>query len=1093
MRFLVTMLFIQVLSCAGLLAQSAAVAQISGTVQDSSGATVPGAQISVTQTSTGAIRSTQSGADGAYVLPNLPIGPYRLEVKKEGFNTFVQSGIVLQVASNPTVDALLKVGAVTDQVVVEAAAQMVETHSNGVGQVVDQQRVVDLPLNGRQATQLITLAGAAITVPTANLGQLSSGKNYPNEAVISIAGGMANGLTYLMDGGTFNDPFNNENLPFPFPDALQEFKVETSALPAQYGHHSAGAVNVVTKSGGNDFHGNAFEFVRNGYFNARDFFAPVRDSLKRNQFGGTLGGPILKNKLFFFAGFQATTQRSAPITGTSFIPTPAMLAGDFTAITSPACNANRQITLKQPFANNKISPSLFSAPALKMLTFGYGTTSDPCGKVQFGSINDLNEQMGVGKVDYQLNPAHSIFVRYFVTHSFQPPSYTGTPLSITASSPDDMVNSAVIGDTYIFGPSTINAFRGTFNRTAVVKTQVPFFGASDLGITGITELIPKFLQVMVSGALYSAALQTNPGAIFTDTYQLADDVSLVRGAHQIQFGVNYIRPVQNATINFNSAGGFTFNGSVTGLSMADFLIGAPSSFADANINKDLEQHRYLGLYVQDSWKLTPRLTMNYGLRWEPYFGGSIEHGWVSHFDQTLFNENVHSVIYPNAPAGMLFPGDNGFNTGNRPSNSKLNDFAPRFGAVWDPKGNGRMTVRASWGIFYDLPQTLFYYAFSSEPPWGESITITNPKGGFSNPWLGYPGGNPFPAQLNKNFVFPTGGNYQTAPLNVNPSYLEQWNLSIQKQIGTNWLASASYLGNNTIHLWTDRELNPAVYIPGTCTAGQYGLTAAGVCSSTANTAARRTLALANPSQGLLVNQLELLDDGGTANYEGLLLSLQHRLASHFTVLANYTWSHCIADLVTTELGGPIYTNPNNRRTDRGACAGVDVRHNVNLSAVAESPHFSERWLRLLAGDWQLSVIGSAHSGNFFTVTTGVDNALTGIGGQRPNQVLANPYCTSQSISCWINALAFAAPANGTAGSLGVGNIQGPGYFDVDLGLSRRFIVHEKQNIEIRGETFNLQNRANFGNPTAALNSATFGKILSDVSPRIMQFAIKYQF
>ncbi len=242
------------------------------------------------------------------MLPNLPIGPYRLEVKKDGFNTFVQSGIVLQVASNPTIDASLKIGAVTDQILVEAAAEMVETHSNGVGQVVDQQRVVDLPLNGRQATQLITLAGAAITVPTANLGQLSSGKNYPNEAVISIAGGMANGLTYLMDGGTFNDPFNNENLPFPFPDALQEFKVETSALPAPVrASLSAGAVNVVTESGGNEFHGDAFEFVRNGDFNARDFFALIRDSLKRNQFGGTVGGPIIKNKLFSSRVFRSST------------------------------------------------------------------------------------------------------------------------------------------------------------------------------------------------------------------------------------------------------------------------------------------------------------------------------------------------------------------------------------------------------------------------------------------------------------------------------------------------------------------------------------------------------------------------------------------------------------------------------------------------------------------------------------------------------------------------------------------------------------------------------------------------------------------
>ncbi len=268
-------------------------------MQDSSGLGIQGAQVRAVQTSTGQIRNAETGTDGGYVLQSLPIGPYRLEVGKEGFSTYVQSGIVLQVDSNPTIDAKLQVGNVTQQVLVEASATMVETRSSGIGQVVDQQRVVDLPLNGRYATDLIYLAGASAAAPNADL---VSAKNYPNEAVASIAGGLANGTTYILDGGNHNDPFNNLNLPFPFPDALQEFKVETSALQAQYGQHSAGAINAVTKSGGNAFHGDAFEFVRNYDFNARNPAATVRDSLKRNQFGGTVGGPIKKDKLFFFLG-----------------------------------------------------------------------------------------------------------------------------------------------------------------------------------------------------------------------------------------------------------------------------------------------------------------------------------------------------------------------------------------------------------------------------------------------------------------------------------------------------------------------------------------------------------------------------------------------------------------------------------------------------------------------------------------------------------------------------------------------------------------------------------------------------------------------
>ena len=413
-----------------------ATAQIAGTVRDQSGAVLPGVEVTVVQTDTAAARTAVSNETGSYILSNLPIGPYRLEAALPGFRTFVQTGIVLQVNSAPVVNPVLQVGQVSEQIEVQANATLVETHSTGVGEVIDSQRVVELPLNGRQATQLINLAGAAATIPLSNAGQLYSGKNNPDETPISVAGGGANSaLTYVMDGGTHNDPINNLGLPLPFPDALQEFKVETSALPAQYGQHGSGAVNVVTKSGTNELHGNAFEFVRNGVFNARDFFAPVRDSLKRNQFGGTLGGPIVRNKLFFFGGAQFTIQRSAPVTGTSYIPTPAMLAGDFTKITSPACNGGKQIPLRLPFVNNQISPAQLSQPALKMLTFGYGTAEDECGTVHFGSLNSFSSQYGVGKMDYQINPQHAIFGRYFGAHSFAPPSYTGTPLSITQPSP----------------------------------------------------------------------------------------------------------------------------------------------------------------------------------------------------------------------------------------------------------------------------------------------------------------------------------------------------------------------------------------------------------------------------------------------------------------------------------------------------------------------------------------------------------------------------------------------------------------------------------------------------------------------------------
>src|SRR5205809_4768483 len=335
-------------------------AQVSGTVKDQSGAVLPGVEVTATQTATGLVRNVVTNETGSYILPNLPIGPYRLEAALPAFRTFVQTGIVLQVNGNPEINIVLEVGQVAETVEVQADAVLVETRNTGVGQVIDNVRVMELPLAARNVQQLIILSGASV-----GGGAQNSPRNYPTD-VISVGGGLSNGLTYLLDGGTHNDPYGNLNLPLPFPDALQEFKVETSSVPAQYGQHSAGAVNVVTKSGTNEFHGDAFEFVRNKIFNARNAFAPERDGLKRNQFGGVLGGPIIKNKLFFFAGDQFTRVRSAPTTTIEFVPSTQMLAGDFTSIASAACNGGRQITLRAPFVNNRIDPAQFSTVALNL-------------------------------------------------------------------------------------------------------------------------------------------------------------------------------------------------------------------------------------------------------------------------------------------------------------------------------------------------------------------------------------------------------------------------------------------------------------------------------------------------------------------------------------------------------------------------------------------------------------------------------------------------------------------------------------------------------------------------------------------------------
>jgi hypothetical protein len=1058
-------------ACVCVWAQSGGVSQISGTVRDSGGLVVPAAQVTVNQTATGLTRSVQTAADGSYILPSLPVGPYRFTVTKDGFNTFVQSGIVLQVDTNPVIDATLQVGALTQEVVVQADASMVETHSTGVGQVVDQARVVELPLNGRNATQLVFIAGAATTAEAG----LNTNKNYPT-VTISVAGGLSSSITYLLDGAEHNDPFDNLNQPIPFPDALQEFKVETSALPAQYGYHAAAAVNAVTKSGGNDLHGDVFEFLRNGDLNARNFFAVSRDTLKRNQYGGTAGGPIKKNKLFFFAGYQGTIQRSDPVNGTALVPTPAMLTGDFTAAVSPGCNGGRTLApLKAPFVNNQVSPALFS-PAGVALAKHLPTAIDQCGTVRFGTVSNMQENLGLMRIDYQASAKHTLFARYYIAHLEQASTYNNNdPLTITAPFVSDNYQFFVVGDTYLFSPTTISSFHFSLNRGSVVKGSPPFFSAADLGVN-MTPLVPGFVVITATGYFNAGSNGAPPGHVQTTTPQVTEDISMVRGSHQIQFGGNFIRPIDNFVINLATFGNFNFNGGITGNVLSDVLLGKLNTIQQANAGVDYARQKYFGAYIQDNWRATRTLNISYGIRWEPYFATQTKYGYVSHFDQAAFNANAHSTVFPQAPAGLTFPGDSGF-PGNAPSFDKKGDFAPRIGLVWDPRGNGKMTVRASYGLFYDLPPAIFDYEFSLNAPYGDSITRTTPSGGFDNPWAGFPGGNPFPTSL-KNALFPADAGYVNMPLHTKPTYLEQWNVSLQRQFGADWLVSATYMGNRTVHLWVSTQSNPAIYGPG---------------STLANTDARRLLNLQNPVQGSNYSGFYQLDDGGVGSYNGMLLSVQKRMSRGFTVLANYTWSHCLSDPVDSVLGTTAnYMNPANRNADYGNCVPSDRRQLVNLSAVAQSPKFHQRVLAMAAGNWQVSAIVSAQSGSFINVSTGVDNALTGQANQRPN-VIGNPIPAAQNVGQWLVGSAFQSPAAGTYGNLGVNAFQGPGVLGFDMGLSRIFPIRERLKLELRGEAFNVLNRLNANNPTATLNSANFGKILTAADPRIMQVALKLAF
>ena len=1080
-RSLVGVFAISLLATTSASAQAVAGSQLSGVVRDSSNAAIPGAEMTVTKTDTGMTRTVFTAQDGAYTFPNLPVGPYQLKVALQGFNTYVRDGIVLQVGSNPELNVTLSVGAISEQVTVTANTSLVETRNTGVGQVIDNQRVIEMPLNGRQATELIFLSGLATAAPA---GDLNTNKNFPT-VTISVAGGQANGITYIMDGGTHNDPFNNLNLPTPFPDALQEFKVETSALPARYGHHAASAVNVVTKSGSNNVKGDLFEFWRNWRFNERNYFSPARDSLNRNQFGGTVGAPIVKDRLFFFGGYQGTDVKSNPATTISYVPTQAMLNGDFTGFASAACNGGRGIALRAPFVDNQVSPSQLSPVALNFLK-SVPVSTDPCGKLTYGIPNNSTEHQVLGKADYTLNRSHTVSARYFYAVYDNPATYDGkNVLTLSRTSQNNQVHSLVASHNYIVSVNTLNSLHATFNRTLNDRALPAYFSAADLGAK-VYSPVPGYVGVSVTGNGFSVGSgATNPGYFNSKEFQIADDLDVIRGEHQLSFGVNWIHSRIETLNNRPTNGAFTFNGQATGAPLADFLTGIVSGgVIQGNPVFDYDHHEYVGVYAQDNWRARSNLTVNFGVRWEPFNPVQNTFGWVSHFDQTRFDQNLRSTVYPQAPAGLIFPGDAGYPSGNGVTAAKRAQFAPRLGMIWTPQGDERTSVRASWGIFYDSPQLFFNTRFANNPPWGAQVTISNPS--FADPYANYPGGNPWPAAATNwaTLPFPSFGVYVNSPLNLQPTRLQQWNVSAQRQFA-GWIAAASYLGNHTDHLWRATELNPAVFGP---------------AATTGNTNQRRVLYLQNSLQGVYYGTMGQLDDTGRANYHALLLSLQRPLTSTLSTLANYTLSKCMSDPATTEITGPTIMNPADPNLDYTYCAS-DRRHIVNVSLVWRAPDFTGTTTRALFSGWQVSPIIRYQSGSRFTVTTGVDNALSGMPGQRPVQVLDDPYGDGSATN-YINRAAFTSPAAGAYSTLKPFTIVGPANWQNDFALTRTFTVAGSNSVQFRWEVFNVLNHVNFGSVPAGtntapivttLNSGSFGQIQTAGDPRIMQFALKFAY
>ena len=1095
--------------------QAVAVAEVDGTVTDTSGKFMVNVQVTMVQSETQAPRSTFTDVQGRFAIPNLSPGPYVLDAKAPGFKDYRQTGIVLQVGQTINLNVAMTIGAVTETVEVSGNASMVETKDSGIAQVMDTQKVVDLPLNGRNLTQLLTLVGGGTTTPG---GDLTGSKNIQGSntsGTFSVGGSQANGVNYLLDGGDNNDSFSNVNLPIPFPDAVLEFSVQTNAVQAQFGLHPGGAVNVVTKSGTNGFHGDLFEFLRNYELNARtkglievsgSVAQPVRDSLKRSQFGGTAGGKIIRDKLFFFGGYQQTVQRSNPATNTAHVPTALTLAGNFSiedaATSAGGCQA-KAITLKDPttglpFPGNMIPTSRFDSAATKLLSKYVPVSTDNCGIELYGQPANNPDWQAIGRVDYVRSDRHSLYGRYYIYNYTAQAFFNGTNVLTTGPNPGarDETNSVTLGDTYTLSPTSVNAFHATYNRRADNRGSAPnLFGPQSLGINGFADNMPDtYMQITVTNYFNVNCGTCAPGYFNDNTYQLSDDYSMTKGKHQFGFGVDFRKLEFNSLNNQQANGQWVFTGTSTvntGDSLADLELGKLASLTDGNALSDYMRQKVFAGYAQDTYRATKHLTITAGIRWEPFTPTVDKQCRGNQFSLSEFMAGYHSTEYPAAPSGLLFGKDSPNSNGCAFEKSYWADFSPRLGLVFDPTGSGKQTIRAAFALIHDNPELFYPERWTTNPPYASSIALGTNAGPFSNPFLGYvsptgAAGDPFPGAS----IFPSQGTYVTIPSKVPVEYTMQWNVSYQRQFAKDWLATATYVGSKTNNILGANDINMPQPMAG---------------ATTSNEPQRRLLTLLNPAQGAYYSSIIQTDAGAVSSYNALQVKVEHRFANHYTWLTNYTWSHCISTWdFGNELAADDYQNPNNRNAEKGDC-NFDRRYIFNTSLVATSTGLGTGFMKGLTRDWQIAPLISLDSGQPFSVTDGTDVSLTGEALDRPN-VVAGVNSQPHTLAAWFNPAAFAGScalaayaanpnceAPGTFGNAGRDIFHGPGSIQWDMAVSRIFPIKERVRIEFRGDFFNIMNHANWNAPASAVNSATFAQITTFGTPRLIQLAMKAYF
>jgi hypothetical protein len=1047
-------------------------AGITGLVKDQSGAVIAGANVTAINTGTQARFEAVADAAGTYTFRALPVGVYDLQADAPGFKRFEAKGVKLQVNEVARVDMAFQVGTATETVSVVAQTVSVDTSSSTLKTVVDQKRIEELPLNGRNATQLMRLVAGVVTDPRASV---TSGTTYPGVTPVSVNGSRTNSTNYVLDGAQNNDHYTNAPNPMPNPDALQEFSVQTNNFSAEFGRQSGGLVNAVTKSGTNDFHGSAFEFVRNNALNAANYFAPIvdgkkqSDGLKRNQFGATLGGPVWlpkvykgHDKTFFFVSYQGTLERRAPTSSNIVVPTAAQRNGDFSAL---------KTKLKNPFTGglypgNQIPASDINPISQQILQYIPVPASG--NNISVAPPNNDDDHQILARVDHQITDANRISGRFWNSKATTPAYLNPQDYLETNVGRLWLNRSLSITDTHIFGPRLLNEALFSFNRTD--GNNVPVYPPktfSDLGINIYNDEMPQY-YVAVNG--YWGALNTgDTNRFLRDEYQAIDTLRWSPGKHQISLGFEYGRGADTVQNDFRANGRFTFNSAApfTGDAFADFLIGkfyniqqGAGEYRDTRFNR-------VAAFVNDSYKVSRRLTLNLGVRWEPFLPYTDLNNKVA-----VWEPGKQSSRFLNAPPGVLFAGDPGVPSGG--VSQVWTRFAPRVGFAWDVLGDGRTSIRGGYGIFYDNPNTLAMNNQADQAPYGTVVTVFgNSTNNINNPYAGTV--NPFPisaSNLSQNALFPPYSSQWLYATDYRSAYVQSWNLSIEREITHGFVTRISYAGSKGTRLTDVRELNPAIYSPG---------------ATTATTDNRRPFA---PGLGTT----SIVEPIGNATYRALQITGEKRFSHGFSVLANYQYSKAIDDSSAGKNSGQTMTNPYNQHFDKGP-SDFDKTHVVNGSGLWDLPiHFHNRAMNSLLGGWSLNAILSLWSGFPMTVTSGVDNARSGTSGQRADLVgdpyLAGDRSRGAQVSEWLNPDAFQVNAINTYGTLGRNNFRGPGSATLDAGLFKTFAITERLNATFRFEAFNSLNRPNLDGPNTTVTSSNFMRITNAYDPRILQLALR---